>query len=452
MSMRIVHVSTHDVWGGAAIAAHRLHTGLRASGEESTMFVRDRHGHGEGVLTFVPPRDFKSRLVRTLRRKTLGRDLNRYGNSGLDDGELFSDDRSQHGQAPLRQMPPCDILHLHLISGFLDCRSLFDWVPGHMPVVWTLHDMNPFTGGCHFDAGCEKHRGNCGACPKLGATEENDLSRQVWDRRQSVYGRMSTAQLQLVAPCRWVADEVRQSSLLGRFPVTVIPYGVDVEAFAPRDRVFARDALGIPQGARVLVFAALNVRERRKGFSLLVEALAGLREDPNLFLLVVGGHSAVQEVGIPCRPLGYVSSERLLSIVFSAADLCVVPTLQETGPLIVIESLACGTPVVGFPAGDMPDMVRGGDTGLLVPSADSAALREGIRAMLARPERLAEMRIKCRHVAVGEYSLEILARRHIRLYETMLERNSSRFGKIGRSHGGNDEGAREEEFREGAAK
>ena len=234
---------------------------------------------------------------------------------------------------------------------------------------------------------------------------------------------MSSTQLQLVAPCRWVAEEVRQSSLLGRFPVTVIPYGVDVEAFAPRDRAFARNALGIPQEARVLVFAALNVSERRKGFSLLVEALTGLREDPNLFLLVVGGHAAVQQIGIPCRPLGYVSSERLLSIVFSAADLCVVPTLQETGPLIVIESLACGTPVVGFPAGDMPEMVRAGDTGLLVPSGDSAALREGIRTMLARPERLAEMRIKCRHVAVGDYSLEIMARRHISLYETMLERN-----------------------------
>src|SRR5579864_4382678 len=190
--------------------------------------------------------------------------------------------------------------------------------------------MNPFTGGCHFDAGCRKYRDECGSCPKLGSSDENDLSHQVWQRRESAYCRMSATQLQLVAPCRWVAEEVQQSSLLGRFPVTVIPYGVDVEAFAPRDRGFARNALGIPQEARVLVFAALNVSERRKGFSLLVEALTGLREDPNLFLLVVGGHAALQQIGIPCRPLGYVSSERLLSIVFSAADLCVVPDRKST--------------------------------------------------------------------------------------------------------------------------
>jgi glycosyltransferase involved in cell wall biosynthesis len=422
MSKRIVHVSTHDFWGGAAIAAYRLHCGLQAIGQDSTMFVANCTREGQRVLTFTPPMDFNSRLGRTWRRKSLARELDRYGKEGLDAGELFSDDRSQHGRDPLRQIPPCDVLHLHLIAGFLDLRSLFDWLPHQIPVVWTLHDLNPFTGGCHFDAGCRRYRGECGTCPKLGGREENDLSRQIWNRKQTAYNRMPAERLQLVAPCRWVADEARHSFLLGRFPVTVIPYGVDVEAFAPRERAFARDALGIPREAKVLVFAALNVSERRKGFSLLIEALSGLRDDPNLFLLVVGGHSAVQGVGIPCRSLGYVTSDRLLSIVFSAADLCVVPTLQETGPLIVIESLACGTPVVGFPAGDMPDMVRSGLTGLLVPSGDSAALRDGIRRLLACPQTLGKMRVACRQVAVGEYSIDIFARRYLNLYESILEK------------------------------
>jgi glycosyltransferase involved in cell wall biosynthesis len=155
----------------------------------------------------------------------------------------------------------------------------------------------------------------------------------------------------------------------------------------------------------------------------LVEALAGLREVPDLFLLGVGRKSAVEQIGIPYRPLGYISNERLLSIVYSAADLCVIPALQETGPMIAIESLACGTPIVGFPAGDMPDIVRAGLTGLLVPSGDSLALREGIRSLLACPGTLAEMRAHCRRIAVEEYSLEILARRYASLYETILARN-----------------------------
>ena len=421
--MKIVHVSTHDVWGGAAIAAHRLHTGLRAIGEESTMFVANRTGDGRGVLAFDPPRDFGSRLVRSWRRKSLARELSRYAKSRPSGTELFSDDRSQHGQAPLRQMPSCDILHLHWISEFLDCRSLFDWVPHRIPVVWTLHDMNVFTGGCHFDSGCGKHRNNCGACPQLGSTKEDDLSRQIWNRRQRAYGPMSLAQLQLVAPSRWMAEEVRQSALLGRFPVTVIPHGLDVEVFAPRNRTYARDTLGVPQNAKVLLFAAHTVSERRKGFSLLVEALAGLREDPDLFLLVVGGYSAVEQIGIPCGPLGYISNERLLSIVYSAADLCVVPTLQDAMPMIVIESLACGTPVVGFPVGCLTDIVRDGLTGLLVPLGDSRALREGIRGMLARPDALAEMRFNCRRIAVEEYSICRRAREYVSLYESLGARS-----------------------------
>jgi glycosyltransferase involved in cell wall biosynthesis len=363
-------------------------------------------------------------MIRMLRRKALAYDLNRYPRSGLDHGELFSDDRSANGKAPYCQIPPCDILHLHLIAGFLDSRSLFNWVPRGLPMVWTLHDLNPFTGGCHFDAGCKRYRENCGACPKLGTSKENDLSRQIWNRRHSVYSRISPAQLQLVAPCRWVAEEVQQSSLLGRFPVTVIPYGINIETFAPRDRAFARDALDIPREAKVLIFAALNVSERRKGFSLLIEALKGLREDPNLFLLVVGSHAAVQQSGIPYRALGYISSEHLLSIAFSAADLTVVPTLQETGPMIVMESLACGTPVVGFPAGDMPAIVRPGVTGMLVDSGDAAALREGILGLLENRETLSQMRVKSRQVAVEEYSSELFAKRHLALYKARLENSS----------------------------
>ena len=241
---------------------------------------------------------------------------------------------------------------------------------------------------------------------------------------------MSSSQLHLVAPSRWMAEQVRQSALLGRFPVTVIPNGLDVEAFAPRDRTFAKDALGLPQEAKVLLFAAHTVSERRKGFSLLIKALAGFREDRNVFLLAVGGYSDVEEIGIPCRALGYISNERLLSIVYSAADLCVVPTLQDNLPNIAMESLACGTPVVGFRVGGMPDLVRDGLTGLLVSSGDSLALREGIRDMLACPEALAAMRLHCRRVAVEEYSMCRQAREHLRLYESLGAGHSSDLGRF----------------------
>ena len=417
--MKIVHVNTHDVWGGAALAAHRLHTGLLAIGQESRMFVAQRDGPGQHVLKFVPPTDFTSRLGRTLRRKSLARAMNRNAKSRPANGEIFSDDRSQHGDAPLHQIPPCDILNLHWISEFIDCRSFFGWLPRHIPVVWTLHDMNSFTGGCHFDSGCGKHRSSCGACPKLGSTQEYDWSRRDWNRRHKAYGPISPARLQLVTPSRWLAQQVRQSALLGRFPVTVIPYGLDVDAFAPRDRGFARDVLGLPRDGKVLLFAAHTVGERRKGFSIIVEAVKDLREVQNVHLLSVGGYSELQQLGIPYCRLGYISNERLLSIVYSAADLCVVPTLQDNLPNIAIESLACGTPLVGFDVGGMPDIVHNDRAGLLFPVGNSQALCEGIRQMLASPGALAEMSARCRQIAVEEYSMQQQARNYVKFYGSL---------------------------------
>jgi len=384
------------------------------------MFVVQRSGEGQDVQTFVPPRDVRSRLVRTVRRNSLVRDMRRYKKSRPAGAEFFSDDRSQFGRAPLLQMPPCDILNLHWISEFLDYRSLFDWLPRRVPLVWTLHDMNAFTGGCHYDFGCEKHRNSCGACPQLGSTVEGDLSRQVWNRKRGAYGRISLKQMQLVTPSRWMAEEVGKSALLGRFPVAVIPNGLDVEVFEPRPRSFARDALGLPQKAKVLLFAAHTVSERRKGFSILSEALAGLKEDPNLFVLTVGGYASVEQVGLRCRSLGYISNERLLSIVYSAADLCVVPTLQDNLPNIAIESLACGVPIVAFAVGGLPDIVREGKTGILVPPGDVRQLRIAMAELLRNTDQRMSMAGSCRRAALEEYSQEVQARRYFTLYETLL--------------------------------
>ena len=383
------------------------------------MFVDQREGKEKEILRFVPPTDFRSRVARTLRRQSLARGLNRYEKSRPTNGELFSDDRSPHGEAPLRQIPSCDILNLHWISGFLDSNSMFRQVPDRAHLVWTLHDMNAFTGGCHYNAGCEKHLSGCGSCPQLGSTQERDLSRQIWNRRLSAYSRLAPSKLRLVAPSRWMASEIQRSELLGRFPVSVIANGVDLDAFAPRNKAFARDTLGLPQEANVLLFAAHAVDERRKGFSALMAALGGLREDLNLHLVAVGRYSVSPDMGIPFRSLGYISNERLLSAVYSAADLCVVPTLQDNLPNIAIESLACGTPVVGFNVGGLPDIVDHGHTGLLVPVGNSQALRESIASALANPEALASMGVQCRRSAVEKYSIHRQALDYLTLYQNL---------------------------------
>jgi glycosyltransferase involved in cell wall biosynthesis len=223
-----------------------------------------------------------------------------------------------------------------------------------------------------------------------------------------------------VAISRWMAATVQGSSLLGGCPVTVIPLGLDVDDFAPRDRCLARDVLGVPREARVILFAADSVENRRKGFKLLAKALVGLDRLPHLFLLSLGRGKPALDTPFPHLHLGYISNDRLLSLVYSAADVFVCPSLQENFAQTALEALACGIPVVGFAIGGLPDMVRHGVTGLLVSPQDVVALRAAIVDLLQDVAKRTEMSAHCRRIAVEEYSLEIQARHYIELYQQLV--------------------------------
>src|SRR5437660_770950 len=372
--MSIAHINTHDTAGGAARAAYRLHSGLRAIGQDSSMFVANRESDDPAVVSFAPPQDLPRRLLRGLRRRYLQHRLARYDSSSRVAAELFTEDRTQHGAEPFRQLPAGDIIHLHWVADLLDYRPFFRVVARRTPLVWTLHDMNPFTGGCHYDYGCGKYRNHCGACPQLGSRETGDLSSHVWQRKREAYEQVAPDRLHVVTPSRWLAAEVRGSGLMGRFPVSVIPNGLDINSFAPRDRTFARGVLGVPLHAKVILFVADHISVPRKGFSALAQVLTDLAGLPDLCLLSVGRGAATSNIPIPHLALGPLSTERLLSQVYSAADVHVVPTRADNLPNTVLESMACGVPIVGFDVGGVSDMVRDGITGLLASEGDLAEL------------------------------------------------------------------------------
>ncbi|HEV8620724.1 MAG TPA: glycosyltransferase family 4 protein [Nitrospiraceae bacterium] len=418
--MKIVHLSTRDIIGGAARSAYRLHTGLRWLGQESFMFVANRRSDDPTVMAFMPSMDFCSRLRRRLRRDRIARDFARYQSSLPPGFEPFKDDRSEHGADLVKQLPQCDVINLHWIACFVDYPVFFATVPERFSVVWTLHDMNPFTGGCHYDRGCGKFMNGCVRCPQLGSSDRIDLSSKVWERKQLVFDSIDPARLHLVAPSCWMADTVKKSTLLGKFPVTTIPYGIDTADFAPRDRHSARDVLGLPRDGKVVLFAAESVTNRRKGFALLAEVLQDLAEVPGLVLVSMGLGNPITDSSIHHLHLGFVANERWLSIIYSAADVFVIPSLQDNLPNTVLESLACGTPVVGPAVGGIPDVVRPGTTGLLVPPGDADALRDAIVRLLNDPADRQHMAGECRRIAMEEYSLELQAKRYVALYESLL--------------------------------
>jgi glycosyltransferase involved in cell wall biosynthesis len=385
------------------------------------MFVSNRRSHDPQVAAFRPTRDWVSRVRRRLRRKWIERDFARYRSVRPAGLEPFQDSRSPAGWEVIRQIPDCDVVHLHWIAnGFIDYENFFATIPFRTPVVWTMHDMNPFTGGCHYDMGCSRYKDHCGTCPQLGSRMPQDLAYRIWERKRSAFERVPAGRLHFVTPSRWLAEEAKRSGLIKQFPIAVIPYGLDLEAFAPRNRSYAREVLGLAPDAQVILFLADGLDNRRKGFALLAEALAGLGTDANINLVSLGHNQAPAEVKVPWMNLGFLDNDRLLSLIYSAADLFVIPSLQDNLPNTVLEALACGTPIAGFAAGGIPELVRPGTTGLLAPVNDVGALRTAILQLLQDPAELERLRANCRHLAMQEYALEQQAERYAELYGRIL--------------------------------
>jgi glycosyltransferase involved in cell wall biosynthesis len=419
-NLRITHISAYDSAGGAARAAYRLHTGLLSVGQESIFLVQQKNTDDDTVHAFSPPVKVSTQVRRMIKRHLLPHNRRPF-NSRPAGSTYMSDDRSVHNADVLGQVPPTDILNLHWVAGYFEYISFFRNVP-FIPIVWTLHDMNPFTGGCHFDGGCGKFKQHCGACPQIDSSKPNDLSAHVWKRKKEAFARLATNRMHLVAPSRWLASEAKKSSLFGHLPVSVIPYGLETDRFQPRDRGFARQLFEIPAEAKVVLFVADWAHEKRKGLDLLLEALRGLGAFPDLYAFAVGHNISSKVLGVRSKTINYVRDDLTLSLMYSCADVFVLPSLEDNLPLTALEALACGIPTVAFSVGGIPDIVRDGQTGILTTAGDVEALRRAVAELLLDPERRASMSHECRRVAMEEYRLDVQAGRYAALYKELAEK------------------------------
>jgi glycosyltransferase involved in cell wall biosynthesis len=298
-----------------------------------------------------------------------------------------------------------------------DFEAFFPSVPARVPVVWTIHDMNPFTGGCHYDLECGRYVDGCGRCPALGSERVRDLSRAILRRKIQALHDVDPARLHVVTPSRWLQGEAaRARPTLGRFSMSVIPNGLDLDVFAPRDRTVARQLLGLPPDARIVLFVADSLDNSRKGPALVAQALRDLEKVDRLLVISAGRGVPVLGEGVPHTHLGFVGNDRLLSLVYSAADLLVLASLQDNLPNTALESLACGTPVVGFAVGGIPDAVQHGVTGLLAAPRDVGGLRAALVEGLQDPARRARMGVAGRQVAIEQYGLPLQTERYLQLY------------------------------------
>ena len=420
--MRIVHLSARDLRGGAALAAYRLHRGMVEAGLDSHMLVRDRASGDERVNVARLSSSLTGRLGRRAqkfrRRKEFKPYLHRRG-----DLEMWGTDLGTWRSEVTAQLADYDVVNLHWVHGMVDYPTFFQRVPPRMPVVWTFHDMSVFTGGCVYDWGCGKYRDRCGECPALASSLENDLSRTLWERKAGVFSGLQSDRLHVVALNDWMARQVAESSLLGKFGVTRIPNGVDTDQFQSIDPGVARQALGVGGDRRTIAFVAEKVGNERKGFAHLLDVLGRLKARDDLHLLVVGGGGNGGEFPVPATSFGFVESSDLLSIIYSAADLFVIPSLEDNQPNTIMEAMSCGTPVVAFDTGGVPEIVFQDETGRVVPRGDTAAMAATIEHLLDGGE-LPRMRATSRRTAEERFSRAGQVDAYAGLYRNLLGRGS----------------------------
>lgn len=420
--MRVTHLNTTDIRGGAARAAYRLHRGLCSIGLNSTLYVRIESSNDETVEVFRPSTEVRSTLHRLWRYGKIKLGHARYFMRDDSRYEAFSDDRTRFHTNPLTQLPAADLFHLHWITKFIEVRSFFQHTDA--PVVWTLHDMNPFTGGCHYSLCCTRYDAQCGACPQLESERDDDLSRQIWNRKRSAYqAPIRNQRLHVVAPSRWLAREARKSALLGEAPVHFIPHGLDHTIFRPRPQEKVRQKLQISDSERVVLFVAESTTNQRKGVDSLVEALKLLDLEQTTFVSVGGNEPSIPET-VNHVHAGYVDDDDLLTQMYSMADVFVIPSLQEAFGQTALEAMACGTPVVGFDTGGIPDMVRPGQTGWLAEVGSVSSLRRAVSEALENDDVRRGMGENCRRVVEEEYTVQRQARDYKDLYKSILDGRS----------------------------
>lgn len=421
--MRIMHLSTYDCVGGAAVAANRLNNSLISQGTDSKMFVRQKTKITSSVVRYNPKKNsFLVKLAYNFKNRNIQKSYARY-TSIPKDLEMFSSPLSPLGSGPLSQIPDADIYHLHWITNFLDIPGLFrELAKRGKPVVWTLHDMNPFTGGCHHDDDCGKYRQKCGSCPQLGSINNNDLSYRHLQIKEAAYSNLLPAKMHIATDSNWLRDTARQSSLLKKYQIDTVHYGLDTNVFKPLDKKSARTVLNIRENQTVISFGAANISNIRKGFHYLVNAINRLSgEYDNLLLLTFGDGIPDYQINCNVIHLGPVVNPYMIAIIQNAADFFVIPSMREAFGQTCLEAMSCGTPAVGFNGGGIPDMIIEDITGYLAKERDEISLAEAISRMLNDIPKREEMGRSARQFALDNFNLDLQAEKYNKIYSSLLE-------------------------------
>jgi glycosyltransferase involved in cell wall biosynthesis len=411
-------VNTYDCLGGAARAANRLFSGLRKIGVDASLFVQEKSSMHPNIIT--PPRSRYGGLWGRLRT--------------LADLQPLYSLYPERVEAPfsvhwlpgrysshINKLEP-DLVNLHWISaGFLSVGSLKKI---KSPMAWTLHDMWPFTGGCHYSQGCQKYIHNCEKCHLLKSKRIRDLSSYTFEKKKKNWQDLNFT---IITPSKWLGDMAGASTLFDHRKIEVIPNGLDSHSFRPVVQKTARELLGLPKDKQLILFGCVNaLNDPRKGVGYLQKALNffkdhSLAKDTELVTFGTSIHQKDVNFNFKTYPLGYLNDDLSLALAYSAADIYISPALEENLANTILESMACGTPCLAFNIGGMGEMIEHLNSGYLAEPFEEEDLAKGVVQLLSNRKQLEKMGHRSREIIKEKFTFEIQARAYQSLYSKIIE-------------------------------
>lgn len=402
--MKVLHLNTTN-YGGAYRAASRIHEAVSRAGVDSNMLFVQGSSEKDSIAW---------RWKDKIRHKIYCR-LNNQKIKNNDFRQYYSTDIYGFDIERIREVREADILHFHWISdGMFSMKSLGRLFKTGKPVVWTMHDMCAFTGGCHHSEKCRKYEGMCSDCPYVNVGGVRDITNIVFRKKREIY---RNNHIFPVGPSRWISELSKRSCLFGEFDTIAIPNPIDISAFdIIGNRNMARELLNLPKEKKIILFGANNaMSDPNKGYKELRRALQELNHDD--YICVVFGNSTLMEKenDIKIISVGVINDDFHLKCLYNAADVFVCPSLYENLANTVMESLSCGTPVVAFDTGGLKDMIEHRENGYLAVPYDTGELAEGIVYCASN-----DLRNKARKSVENRFSYDIIGKQYIELYNKAL--------------------------------
>lgn len=409
--MNILHLVSGRLNGGAAKGAYWLHKGLIEEGVNSRILCNSRETYNEDTVFTInnSATDWiKNAALKRIDKLPAKLYLNR-------ENTLFSTGICGFDITDHELYNSADLIHLHWINGLVKLKDLPKF---QKPMVWTIRDMWPFTGGCHYSMGCEKYKFNCGECPQLGSSTKNDLSKYVFNKKKLHIPKNITA----VGISPWISQELNKSTLFKDKVVKTIFNNIDCNDFYPFEKQMARQKLNIDTSKKIILVGAQNPNSFYKGFQKFIESMKCLNKEEYLVLFFGRlDESLLGRLEFEYKSFGFISDIKILRLIYSAADVFIAPSLMEAFGKTIAEAMACGTPVVCFDATGPKDMVSHKKDGYKAKPFESNDLAEGISWTLEDKNRRTRLSEQARKSAVEKFHLEKIAKNYIQLYDSILK-------------------------------